>query len=118
MIKLRDQEAYIIAEIGGNHNGDFLKAKEMVVAAAEAGADAIKFQTYIPEKLCHLSQKPLPILKNRYKTQRDRFRELAFDREQYYELKEVAARANLDFISSPFDADSVRMLEPLVKAYK
>ena len=42
---------FIIAEAGVNHNGDFELAKEMVLKAAAAGVDAVKFQTYIPEKV-------------------------------------------------------------------
>ena len=113
-----DNKIYIIAEIGGNHNGDYSKAKEMVHATAEAGADAVKFQVYIPEKLCHSSQKPLPILKDRYKSQQERFRELVFSRSQYYELKQLADQVGIDFVATPFDRESADMLEPLVPFYK
>jgi sialic acid synthase SpsE len=109
---------YVIAEIGGNHNGDFGRAKEMVDAAGEAGADAVKFQVYIPEKLCHPSQKPLPILKNRYKSQQDRFRELIFTKSEYYELKELSDKAEIDFLATPFDEESADMLDPLLSSYK
>lgn len=114
----RNHKIYVIAEIGSNHNGDFAKAREMVSAAKEAGADAVKFQTYIPEKLCHSSQAPLPILKDRYKNQQERFRELTFTEPQYRELKALADKLGIDFASSPFDIESALMLEPLVSFYK
>jgi sialic acid synthase SpsE len=44
-----NQKVFIIAEIGNNHEGDFTLAQEMISRAAEAGADAVKFQTFIPE---------------------------------------------------------------------
>jgi len=46
---------YIIAEVGINHNGDPVLAREMVAAAWEAGADAVKIQTFITEKFLHPS---------------------------------------------------------------
>ena len=45
------EKVLIIAEIGNNHEGDFELAKDMIDAAAEAGADAVKFQTIIPNQL-------------------------------------------------------------------
>ena len=46
-----DKKVLIVAEIGNNHEGDYSLAKELVSLAAEAGADAVKFQYIIPEKL-------------------------------------------------------------------
>ena len=46
-----EEKVMVIAEIGNNHEGDFQLAKELVALAAEAGADAVKFQYIIPEKL-------------------------------------------------------------------
>ena len=47
-----DKKVFIIAEIGNNHEGDILVAEEMISSAAEAGVDAVKFQTYVPEHIC------------------------------------------------------------------
>ena len=46
-----DDKVLIIAEIGNNHEGDFGLAKEMIDAASEAGADAVKLQTYRPDTI-------------------------------------------------------------------
>src|SRR6185312_5875908 len=43
---------FIISELSGNHNGDLVKAKELIVAAAQCGCDSVKIQTYKPEDLC------------------------------------------------------------------
>ena len=44
-----DQQVFIVAEIGNNHEGDFDVAHELIRQAAKAGADAVKFQTFLPE---------------------------------------------------------------------
>ena len=50
---------FIIAEVGSNHNRNFKLAKKMVDTAKEAGADAVKFQTYLAESLYQKEKKPL-----------------------------------------------------------
>ena len=49
---------FIIAEVGNNHEGDFALAQDMVGLAAETGADAVKFQTIVPERLVNKSDEP------------------------------------------------------------
>ena len=51
-----DERVLVIAEAGNNHEGSFARAEEMIGRAAEAGADAIKFQTIVPEKLVAASE--------------------------------------------------------------
>ena len=48
-----DQQVFIVAEIGNNHEGDFDVAQELIRQAAKAGADAVKFQTFLPEYLAN-----------------------------------------------------------------
>ena len=50
------KQVLVVAEIGNNHEGSYSLAEEMVGLAAEAGADAVKFQTIIPEKLISIEQ--------------------------------------------------------------
>ncbi|NDD02848.1 MAG: hypothetical protein EB085_12140 [Betaproteobacteria bacterium] len=103
-----DQKILVIAEIGNNHEGSFEEAKKLVQAAAKAGADAVKFQTMVPEKLVSSDQE-------------DRLRQLkryALSPAQFQELQREAARVGLLFLSTPFDLESVEVLQNLVPAFK
>ena len=110
---------FIIAEIGGNHNGDFELAKEMVKAAAQSGADAVKFQTF---KAAQLISKDVPAFERvktlGIKTQFERFKQLEFSAEQLQELCQLARACDVEFMSTPFDNESVETLDQLVKVYK
>ncbi len=108
----------IIAEIGGNHNGDFQKAIEMISEAKNCGVDAVKFQIYVPEKLVHSSLKPHPILKDKYKSQLDRYQSLTFTKKQVIDLKNICSKLNIEFLATPFDIESADILEPLIERYK
>jgi N,N'-diacetyllegionaminate synthase len=103
-----DQKVFVIAEIGNNHEGSLEEAKKMVRAAAEAGANAVKFQTIIPSLLVSSDQTDRINQLGRY----------AFSREQFLELKKEADRRDVIFLSTPFDLDSVIFLNPLVPAFK
>ena len=102
------QRVLIVAEAGNNHEGSFARAEEMIERAAEAGADAIKFQTIVPEKL--VSSRETARL-----AQLSRFR---FSYDQFEALARAAERAGISFLSTPFDTGSVSFLERLVPAYK
>ena len=98
----------MLSEIGNNHEGDFELAKEMIDAAAEAGADAVKFQTITPNRLVST-------------TEQERIRQLqrfSFDRDQFAILKERADEKKVYFLSTPFDLEAVDWLNPLVPAFK
>ena len=80
----------IIAEAGVNHNGNLELARQMVAAAAEAGADYIKFQTFIPEKLVSASAQKADYQKQNtgeQESQLDMLRRLALPQEDFWELK-------------------------------
>ena len=99
---------YIIAEIGINHNGNFDLAKKLIQSASKAGADAVKFQTYITEKRVSKDSPIYEILKK-----------CEFDFDIFSKLKSFAEKLNLDFFSTPFDIDSVDYLESIkVPLYK
>jgi len=103
-----DDKVFLIAEIGNNHEGDFDLAREMMLSAAESGADAVKFQSIVPTRLVsHTDEKRIKQLA--------RF-QLAPD--QFEELSHQAAACGIAFMSTPFDLESVGFLDSLVPAFK
>jgi N-acetylneuraminate synthase len=104
---------YVIAEAGVNHNGSLDLAQKLVDAAATAGADAVKFQTFRAEDLA-TAQAP----KAAYQVKTTGSRESQLQMLRKLELSPTAHRAlfarcqrrGVDFISSPFDAASLRLL--------
>lgn len=102
------ERVMVVAEIGNNHEGDYSLAEKMIGAAAEAGVDAVKFQTIVPERLVS------PAKRERVEQLR-RF-QLSYD--EFDRLSEVAHKAGVLFLSTPFDVGSVEALEKMVDAYK
>jgi N-acetylneuraminate synthase len=112
--------AYVIAEIGINHNGDLEIAKEMVRAAAHAGADAVKFQKRTPEVCTPPEQQKqmretpwgyISYLDYRYKVE--------FDKEAYTEIDTLARELGVDWLVSVWDEQSVDFMEQFeTPAYK
>ncbi len=103
------ERPFIIAEIGGNHEGSLGYAKELVIQAAESGADAVKFQTYFPEKIVSKIEDP-----DRYK----HFSRFSLPIENYIELAELAKENNIMFMSSIWDPESVRALDDFIDIHK
>ena len=112
--------AYVIAEIGLNHNGDVDLAKRLIDVAADAGADAVKFQKRTPEIATPAHMRDIPretpwgtmtYLEYRYRVE--------FDRDQYIEISDHAMLRGLEWFASPWDEPSVAFLEDLgVHAHK
>ncbi len=116
------RKAVYIAEIGLNHNGDYDAALSMIKAAKKAGADAVKFQTFIPEML--ISPYADSLIKNGtddikdFKTI-DFFNKLILSRKELTRLKKKSDEMDIIFFSSPFDMPSLELLEELnVSLYK
>lgn len=112
--------AYVIAEIGLNHNGDVDIAKKLIDVAARAGADAVKFQKRTPEISTpeHMRDVPreTPWGVMSYLDYR---RRVEFGREEYIEIGDHATMLGLDWFASPWDVPSVDFLEDLgVVAHK
>ncbi len=114
------QPVYVIAEIGLNHNGDVEIAKQLIDVAADAGAQAVKFQKRTPAISTPEHMKSVPretpwgtmtYLEYRYRVE--------FDREQYVEIGDYATMRGLDWFASPWDEEAVAFLEDLdTVAYK
>ena len=100
--------AYVIAEIGINHNGDLEIAKQMIKAAAHAGADAVKFQTFQVDKLLN----PLVFQENNSESNwvYDELKKVEIDEEFHKKIKEKCVQLKIDFISSPFDTESLEIV--------
>jgi N-acetylneuraminate synthase/N,N'-diacetyllegionaminate synthase len=103
-----DREVLIVAEIGNNHEGNFTLAVELIGCAAEAGVQAVKFQTIVPERLVTADQEARLAALRRFK----------FSRAQFEELARYAHRSGVMFMSTPFDPACVEWLAPLVPAFK
>lgn len=117
-----DGRCFIIAEAGVNHNGDINLAYKMIDAAKDAGVDAIKFQTFIPEDLVTKTagkaeyQKELT---DGQESQQDMLKKLALKEADFQNLKEYAEKKDIMFLSTPFDLKSVDILEACnISAYK
>lgn len=110
------QRIFIIAEAGVNHNGDVELAKRLVDIAVEAGADAVKFQTFVPEELVsQLAPKaPYQLLTTpNEESQLEMIRSLALPYEAFEELWEYCSAKGIQFLSTPFDLPSARFLHSL-----
>lgn len=104
---------FIIAEAGVNHNGDMQTAKKLIDAAAAAGADAVKFQTFKTENLvCRNAGKAAYQLEatGTDESQFDMLRKLELTPGMHTELISYCRGKNIMFLSTPFDLDSLRYL--------
>ena len=113
---------FIIAEAGVNHNGDLSLARRLVDAAARAGADAVKFQTFKAERLVAPGAPKAGYQLERTdaaESQLEMLRRLELSEEAHLELLEHCRQSGLVFLSSPFDQESADLLESLgVPAFK
>ncbi len=100
-------KVFIIAEIGNNHEGNFEIAKKMIIKAAESGADAVKFQTFVPENISSGDHSRLKRL-NKFK----------FSFEQFEKLALIARENNIIFFSTPFDIESAKFLNKIQPLFK
>lgn len=108
------EPCFIVAEAGANHNRDLAMAKELIAVAAEAGADAVKFQTYSAETLYSKKTPGFSYLEGLTdKSTWDLIKEIELPREWQAELAEEATRRGLIFMSTPFDHRAVDELDAL-----
>ncbi len=110
------RKVFIIAEIGVNHNGSLDVAKELIDKAKEAGVDAVKFQTFKAEKLVTEMAQMAEYQKQNTKevqSQLELLRQLELSEDETKELYAYCKTHKIEFISSPFDLDSVVFLNEL-----
>src|SRR5579862_3515937 len=117
------QPVYIVAEMSGNHNHSLERAERILIAAKDAGADAIKLQTYTPDTLTLDTNQPWFEVPTTSlwagQTLHQLYSQACTPWEWHPKLQARAAELGLDFFSSPFDASAVNFLESLhVPAYK
>ena len=117
-----DQSPFIIAEAGINHNGDLNIAKKMILAAKEAGVDAVKFQTFYAKDF--IQDRSVTYT---YKSQGkeitepiiDMFERSEFTREEWIEIKQFCDEQNILFLSTPGNVSDLELLMSIgVKAIK
>ncbi|MFZ5553416.1 MAG: N-acetylneuraminate synthase [Bacteroidota bacterium] len=113
---------YIIAEAGVNHGGDMQIARQLVDVAAEAGANAVKFQAFRTENLILGNVEKAPYQKKTTDAAESQFqmlKKLELSKSHYAELKEYCHKKNITFLITPFDEGSLYELEETgVEAYK
>ena len=116
------EPCFIIAEAGVNHNGDNELAKKLIDTAREAGADAVKFQTFRAEEIATAdAEKAIYQTQttNRNEPQLEMLKGLELKREDFKRLSDYARKKKIVFLSSAFDGGSVDLLEELeVPAFK
>ena len=104
-----DNKILIVAEIGNNHEGNFNQAKKLIKSSADAGADAVKFQSFITKSYVLKNSNP-----DRYKL----MKKFELTQNQFKKLKDYAHKLGLLFISTPLDINSAKYLNNIVDAYK
>lgn len=106
-------KVFIIAEAGVNHNGSLDLAKKLVDVAAEAGADAVKFQTFKADKLVSKAAQKAAYQKQTTaaeETQYEMIKKLELDEKAHREIIGYCQQKQIMFLSTPFDHDSIDLL--------
>ena len=107
---------FIIAEAGVNHNGDIQLAKDLVYAAKEAGADAVKFQTFKADTLVNKTVGKAEYQKNNApdsNTQYEMLKALELSDDDHYLLSELSQSIGIEFMSTGFDHQTIDFLVSL-----
>lgn len=111
-----DYPVFIMAEAGANHNGDLRMAKELVVAARDAGADCIKFQTFTASEFCADKTKTFSYRsqgKEVTESEFEMFQRLEFSRDQWQELMHFCDEQGILFLTTVQDPVNLQMMQAL-----
>jgi len=106
------QKPLIIAELGTSHNGDIIKAKELISAAKQAGAVCVKFQIVYADEILHPNTGVVPLPGGDIRLY-DKFKALETSAEFYTEIKEYTESLDLLFLCTPFGMKSASILKEL-----
>ena len=96
----QDFPTYFIADIAANHDGDLERVKSLIYLAAEAGADAVKFQHFKAETI---------VSDHGFKN---------LSGQQSHQTKETCGKAGIAFFTSPYDKDLIDHVDPYLPAYQ
>ena len=109
------QPCFIVAEAGVNHNGDLDLAKQLVTAAKESGADAVKFQIFIPEEIVSPDAAKADYQKETTGegSQYEMLKKLALSEDEFRQLRDFAKGVGIIFFATPHDLASVDIFEKL-----
>ncbi len=102
-------DVFLIAEIGGNHEGDFEYAKKLTQLACDTGVDAVKFQIYTGDSLVSKVEDPKRNL---------HFKKFELSKDQYIFLIELCKKNNVIFTASVWDLDAIDWIDPYMEFYK
>ena len=113
------KKAFIVAEIGVNHNGDIKKAFKLIDAAVRAKCDAVKFQTFDVDTMVHKSAGLAEYQKKFTNTnQKKMLKKYELSYENFLIIKKYCDKKKIIFLSTPFDIKSADFLKNLVPAFK
>lgn len=99
----------VIAEIGGNHEGNFESAKSLLKLASESGASAAKFQIYTANELVNIVESP---------SSHQHFKRFELTYDQYIELAETAKKLGIMFMASIWNREALEILDPYIAVHK
>lgn len=114
-------EVLIIAEAGVNHNGDINLAKQLIDKAKTAGADIIKFQTFTLDSIVSKFAEMADYQKDNIgivESQKEMLKKITLPYEAFMELYEYCNKKNIQFLSTPFDIESIHFLNDMVPFWK
>ena len=111
-----NHSTYIIAEAGVNHNGSIELAKKLIDVASDAGVDAVKFQTFKTENLVSVNAQKAEYQKETTDSTESQFqmiKKLELDASTHRELMSYCNQKEIIFLSTPFDHDSIELLDDM-----
>ena len=118
-----DKSLYFIADIGANHDGSLNRAIDLIHMCKEAGADAAKFQNFQVDKI--VSRKGFENMQSKFSHQStwkksvyDTYKEASIKKEWTKTLKEECDKIGIDYFTSPYDFESVDLVDQYVDLYK